>query len=122
MKTIMPRLGAAFYVLWGLLHLYAAWLGFQITSNEALAQAKLEQAAWNLGYIALFAIVIAVFFNWRNSRAGYFLNLATISITDIGFLIFVYGPGLSSDLLGPALWILGAIFSTIAMLKAPITT
>lgn len=116
-NNLMPRLGAAFYVLWGLVHLYAAWLGFQITVNEALAQAKLEQGAWNLGFIALLAIVIAVFGNWRNSMLAYLLNLVMISVTDIGFLIFVYGPGLSSDLIGPALWILGAIFSTLGILK-----
>jgi len=117
------RLGAVFYVLWGLLHILAALrvgqLGSTLDAGEI--QGKVYQDAWNLGYIAAFSVVIAVLFNWRNSQLGYWLNLITISFTDIGFIILLYLPGYSTDILGPILWILGAIFSTIGYRSAPRT-
>lgn len=111
------RLGAVFYVLWGILHIYAAWIGFELAASEApgMVQAKLQQNAWNLGYIAIFSIVIAVLFNWRNSLTGYFLNGFTVSAADIGFVIFIMLPGLSRDILGPALWLLGLACTTVGI-------
>jgi hypothetical protein len=85
-------------------------------------QGKVYQDAWNLGYLALFSVVIAIGFNWRNSLLGYWLNIVTISVTDIGFIILLFIPGYSTDILGPILWLLGAIFSTIGILTAPRTT
>ncbi|MCC0043363.1 MAG: hypothetical protein H6892_02970 [Brucellaceae bacterium] len=117
------RAGAVFYVLWGLLHIYAAWLGFELAAGEGtgMAQGKLYQNAWNLGYIALFSIVVGVSFNWRNSTLGYWLNIVTVSVTDIGFVIFILLPGHSSDLLGPILWLIAAALTTVGYLTQPRT-
>ena len=118
------KLGAIFYVLWGLLHLYAAWLGFELAGSEefGVIQSKLYQNAWNLGLIALFAIVIGAWLNWKNSLTGYLLNAIVISVTDIGFVIFILLPGISNDWIGPILWLLGLLFSTIGIMRAPRTT
>ncbi len=123
LKSATYKLGAIFFLSWGLLHIYAAYLGYQLAEDAApgLTQGKLYQGAWNLAYLSVFTIVIAVAFNWRNSLLGYWLNLFTISVTDIGFLVLIYVPGLSTDLLGPTLWILGVIFSTIGILTRPRT-
>ncbi|MEX0956791.1 MAG: hypothetical protein WDZ83_16465 [Rhizobiaceae bacterium] len=123
MANFSFKLGAIFYVLWGLLHLYAAWLGFELAAGEGvgMAQAKLYQNAWNLGYIALFSIAIGAAFNWRNSTIGYWLNIVTVSATDIGFIIFVLLPGHSTDLLGPILWLIAAALTTWGYVARPRT-
>ncbi len=123
MRQWTCRVGAVLYVLWGLMHLYAAWLSFQLGAGVADGdvQSKVYQNGWNLGYIALFCIAVAVIFNWRNSLTGYVLNAVTVSITDIGFLVLIYWPGHSDDLIGPITWLLALAFTTLGILLAPRT-
>jgi len=69
-------------------------------------------------FFALVGITVAVIFNWHNSRLGYWINLATVSVTDIGFIAFVLAPGylpIFPGILGPVFWLLGAVFSTIGL-------
>lgn len=122
-SRISYRLGAVFYVVWGLLHIAAANKIYQLgASQEAgLLQGRLYQAAWNMLYLAIFSIVIAVLYNWKNSRMGYWLNLFTISTVDIGFIFLLLIPGYSDDYLGPIFWILGLICTTIGTRTAPRT-
>jgi hypothetical protein len=87
-----------------------------------MVQGRIYQNAWNLAYFAIFVTVIAVAYNWKNSSSGYWLNLVTASITDIGFILFILVPGylpLRPGILGPALWILAIIFSTLGIISAP---
>ncbi len=109
------RLGAVCYVLWGILHIYAAYLSYQLALDEpsGFAQGKLLQNAWSLAYISLLCIFVAAVWNWNNSRTGYWLNLFTVSVTDIGFLVLIYAPGYSTDLIGPALWLLALALTTV---------
>lgn len=114
------KIGAGLYVIWGLLHLKAAYdvsiLAGMIPTEFALAQGRVFQDAWNLAFLGLFAIVIALTLNWKNDAVGYWLNLAVVSVTDIGFLLFIVGPGLIPlfpGVAGPVVWILALIFSTV---------
>ncbi len=118
------RTGAIFYILWGLLHLVAAYRGYElgVEQKAGLVQGKLFQGAWNMAFLALLAIAIAILFNWRNSRLGYWLNAITISVTDIGFIVLVLLPDYSSDYIGPVLWLLGLAFSTIGIRAASSTS
>lgn len=121
--TTLARLGSVAYVLWGILHLGAAGDEFALGASvgPGLVQGKLYQGAWNLLFFALACILIAVFFNWRNSRLGYWLNLAVVSVADIGFLIFVFFPGYASAIpaiFGPVLWMTAAVLTTIAVRRA----
>jgi hypothetical protein len=114
------KIGAVLYALWGLLHLGAARDEFALGGglDPGLVQGKIYQGAWNLLFIALASILIAALFNWRNSRLGYWLNLAVASIADIGFLIFIFFPGnvsLIPGIFGPVLWVSAAIFTTIGI-------
>lgn len=123
MKTIMlARIGAILYVFWGILHIVAAYkvLVLGQSLEQGMVQGRLYQDAWNLLFFALFGIAVAVFYNWRNSKIGYWLNLVVVSAGDIGFIITILIPGylpLFPGSLGPILWLLALAFSTLAILK-----
>jgi len=117
---ILARIGSISYIIWGLLHLVAASdeFGLAKTLDQGLVQGKINQGAWDLAFFALFAIVVAVRYNWRNDRMGYWLNLIVVSAADIGFIIFVLLPGhvdIFPGILGPIFWLGGAIFSSIGL-------
>jgi hypothetical protein len=114
------RIGAILYVIWGVLHLNAARATYTLgsTLEPGLVQGRVYQDAWNLVFFAVFAIVVAVTFNWKNSRLGYWLNLIIVSATDIGFIVHVLAPGhvpLIPGIAGPVFWVLATIFSTIGI-------
>ena len=116
----MAQIGAVLYLLWGFLHFYAAYQVYKLGSGQAagMVRGRLYQNAWNLALLAVVVIVVAVVFNWQNSPTGYWINLVTASMTDVGFIVFILLPGyipLRSGLPGPVLWILALIFSTLAM-------
>ncbi len=124
---MLHRIGAVMYVIWGVLHLNAALKVYQLgdAPDPGMVQGRLFQSAWNLLFFAVVAIVVAALFNWRNSRIGYWINLITVSVTDIGFILFILVPGYLSlwpGVLGPVFWVLGAIFATIGFLKEEKTT
>ena len=112
MQKIFYRAGAISYVIWGLLHLEAARQVYALgsTLEPGIVQGRVYQDAWNLVYFAVFAIVIAVALNWKNSRWGYWLcvfpfcrlynfirddiseNLSVLAGSDIcGNLLWWYG-------------------------------
>ena len=114
--NILAKLGAVTYVLWGLLHIQAARLVYMLGNSlePGMVQGRVFQDGFNLLFFALFGIVVAVMFNWKNSRLGYWLNLVVVSAADIGFIVYVLMPGyvpLVPGGLGPLLWILAVIFS-----------
>jgi hypothetical protein len=119
---MLHRIGAIAYVLWGILHLLAASEAARLafTVEGGAIQGRLLQNAWGLAVFALVATVIAITMNWRNSRAGYWINLVTVSAADLGFIIFILAPGhlpLWPGALGPVLWITGALFTTVGLMR-----
>ena len=121
--NLFAKLGAVTYVLWGLLHLQAARLVYMLgqTLEPGIVQGRIYQDAWNLLFFALFGITVAVFLNWKNSRLGYWLNLVVVSAADIGFIATVLMPGyvpLVPGGLGPLLWVVAVLFSTLGILNA----
>ena len=114
------KIGSALYIIWGLLHIVAAVQGFQLGASlePSLVRGKINQGAWDLLFVALAGISIAVIYNWKNNRFGYWINLIMVSIADIGFIIFVLIPGyvdLFPGILGPVFWVLAAFFSTLGI-------
>src|SRR5260221_12949473 len=110
------KIGAVFYVLWGIFHAYIGVLllgkvssagthgalaaignalpATQIPeANSAIMNGVLEHYAWNLLWFGAFAIILAVFMNWKNSVVGYWFNLVVVSLTDIGFVAAILVPG-----------------------------
>ena len=120
MANIFSKLGSITYVLWGILHIVVASKVYELgqTLDAGIVQARIFQDAWSLLFFAIVAIMIGAFFNWKNDRLGYWLNLIVISVVDIGYLLFILLPGyvpLIPGIIGPALWVLAVVFSTIAI-------
>jgi hypothetical protein len=142
------RLGAVAYILWGIMHIMFAIQIFMLNigdSTYAVVQniysdtgaistpeelgdvigALMNQHAWNLLWFGAFAAVVGALYNWRNSIAGYWGNLAIVSLADIGFIFAILLPGyvdLMVGIWGPILWIIASVFSTIGVKNSPITT
>ena len=121
--NLFARLGAVTYVLWGLLHIQAARLVYALGASlePGMIQGRIYQDAWNLLFFALFGIVVAVWLNWNNSRLGYWLNLVVVTAADLGFIFYILVPGYAPLVpagLGPLLWILAVIFSTLGIMKS----
>ena len=122
-SNVFAKMGAVAYVLWGLLHFKAAQIVWQMahTLEAGMLQGRLSQLSWDLLFFATFAILVAVKMNWKNSRCGYWLNLVVISAADIGFITFVLLPGyapMNPGALGPLLWIVAVVLSTIGFMQA----
>lgn len=123
MSNLFAKLGSVTYILWGILHIEAARKVYLLgqTLDPGMLQGRILQDAWNLLFFAIFAIVVAIFFNWKNSRLGYWMNLTVVSAGDIGYIVFVLVPGyvpLMPGALGPILWILAVLFSTVGIVRA----
>ena len=116
------RIGAIAYALWSILHIV---LGISRlldrAANGALAEAtgRLAQGHWTLLYIGVFGLICS-YFNWRNDKTAYWLAAFVISAEDIGFIVFpvLYGEtSFPASVIGPGLWLIGLICTTIAFLK-----
>lgn len=119
---IYAKIGAVFYILWGLLHFIAAKKVFMLgqTLESGLLQGRIYQDAFYLLFFALFGVVVAVTLNWKNSKLGYWLNFVVVSFGDIGFIVTVLAPGylpLFPGSIGPILWLTALAFTTIGMLQ-----
>ncbi len=123
MSRVFAVLGAAAYFAWGMLHLLAATNSFRFAANleAGLVQGRLFQGAFYVAVFAAIAVIVALGFNWRNSRAGYWISLIAVSAADIPFVLFIVLPGHMTGLeavVGPALWLTGIVFSTLALLTS----
>ena len=117
-NTGLARIGAAFYVLWGLLHYSAAYGVYQLAQSipATIEQGRLEQLAFYLASFSTAGIALATL-NWRNSRLGFWCNAVLLGIGDIPFILFVLVPGYVAvwpGIAGPALWIAGMACTAIA--------
>jgi hypothetical protein len=120
MKSRAYKIGAVMYFIWGLLHLKAAYSVYQlgVALEPGMVQGRVFQDAWGLLFFALVGMIVAVLFNWKNNLIGYWINLITVSVTDIGFIMFVLVPGhlpIFPGVLGPVFWVLAIIFTTIGL-------
>jgi hypothetical protein len=123
MPTVLyARLGAIFFSIWGVFHVYVAWQIYSLAlTQEGLAQGRTFQLAAYMLTIALFAVVVALWRNWRNDRLGYWLNLVVVSWADAIWVLVVVLPGYvpaARGLIPPAFWLAGALFATLAQTKA----
>ena len=114
------KIGAVCYGLWGFWHFNVVAKMFEFAATQmdvGLLQARIYQGAFHILWFAIGSIAIAILFNWRNSRIGYWSNLLMISWTEIGLFLFFMRPGyfpwLPTGFVGPLLWLLAVIFTTL---------
>jgi hypothetical protein len=117
---IFARIGAVMYVLWGLLHIVAAFKVYSLGQalEQGMLQGRIFQGAWSLLFFAVFGIVVAVLYNWKNNKMGYWLNLVVVSVADVGFIITILLPAylpVFPGIIGPILWLLALAFTTIGI-------
>ena len=140
MKKYAHKIGAIFFALWGLLHVFgAAVLIQQARQGASLALSTIGSAtaaadippigsgltasvlayyAWNLLWVGLLVIVIAVKFNWQNNPLGFWLNSVIVSAVDLGLIVLLIAPGymaVSDGMLGILLWLPALLFSAIGL-------
>ncbi|MGJ3246335.1 MAG: hypothetical protein ACFE0I_09705 [Elainellaceae cyanobacterium] len=120
------KIGAIFYGLWGFWHfrIVARMFEFAATQmDEGILQARIYQGAFHILWFAVGAVAIAILFNWRNSRIGYWANLVMIGWTEVGLLLFFIVPGyfpwLPTGFVGPLLWILAVVLTTLGYCLKP---
>jgi hypothetical protein len=142
------RIGAASYILWGLVHVAGA--AFQLSTLRAAggvgltsmvstgapfgpgavavfpeaAAAYMQMGALNLVWIGLLVGFVGVTRNWRNDRVGYWLNLALVGGTDLSLLVALLLPGYMAwgdGAIGLTLFVLALIFSTLGRRQAAST-
>jgi hypothetical protein len=95
MAEYAARIGAVFYVLWGVFHLVAANAVYALAEQSTgLLRARLLQDAFYLLFFAVAGILMAVIMNWRNDKQGFWMNGTLIAFADIPFVLFVLAPGL----------------------------
>ncbi|HZC98232.1 MAG TPA: hypothetical protein VE267_19315 [Bradyrhizobium sp.] len=128
-RSTMTKLsvaGAICYVLWGCLHLMAAYAVYRVGAALApgMAQARIFQDSWNLLFFGVTGIAVALTLNIRNNAWGYWINLGVLALADTGLIFFVLIPGympLWPGVAGPVLWILGGLFTTLGYFRmAPV--
>jgi len=111
------RIGAVFYVLWGVFHLVAANAVYGLAEQSTgMVRGRLLQDAFYVLFFAVAGIVMAVVLNWRNDKQGYWMNGTLIAFADIPFVLFVLVPGLIPwwpGLAGPLLWLISFFFTTV---------
>ena len=66
------RIGAVFYVFWGVFHLVAANAVYALAEQSTgMVRARLLQDAFYLLFFAVAGILIAAILNWRDDKQGY---------------------------------------------------
>jgi hypothetical protein len=134
------KVGACLYVTWGViriaegtlvlaglrisgglavLHLIGSGLGpeRQVASTHPTVDALVAIHGWTSIGIGLMVIAIAITMNWRNSLAGFWLNLGLMATADLALLFFLVAPGITyvwEVALGPVLWVTGLVLLTVA--------
>ena len=114
---LAARIGAGFYVLWGIFHLVAANSVYVLAEQSTgMVRGRLLQNAFYLLFFAISGILMAVILNFRNDKQGYWMNGILIAFADIPFILFVLVPGLIPwwpGLAGPLLWLAAFIFTSV---------
>lgn len=126
-KLPWEKLGAALYAAWGLWHLQVVSGLWRYGANfdDPAAGVRLQQGAWHILWFVIGGIAVAALYNWRNSRFGYWANLAMIGWTEVGLLYLFILPGLfpwfPTGWVGPTLFGLAVAASTIALRTRKVT-
>jgi len=148
MTSNAHRIGAIFYALWGVLHVLGggAILTTLLSDGGVAAQAMFGTAlpasdlptrsntivdgvmayhSFNIIWFGIVVTIVALRLNWKNSVAGYWINLILVSLVDMGLFVTQVFPGriaFADAMVGATLWIPAVIFSTFAIRRSGISS
>jgi len=115
---LFSRIGSIFYILWGLLNIFAAVLLLQYSSEGNMKDYLYNTAplvnsdrhvslssnravlglagfhAFNYLWIGLLSIAVAIRLNWKNDATGFWINAALGISINLGFIFFHYANGI----------------------------
>lgn len=119
------RIGAGFYILWGIFHLTAAKSVYVLAQQSTgMVRGRLLQTGFYLVFFAIAGILLAAILNWRNDERGYWMNGTLLAFADIPFILFVLVPRVVPwwpGLVGPLLWLAAFIFTSVGRFSATAT-
>lgn len=125
---IFAKIGAASYALWSLLHIVLGITRLLDRSADGQlgeATGRLAQGHWTLFYIGVFGLITA-YYIWQScNKAAFWAAAFIISAEDIGFILFpvLYGgTPFPASVIGPFLWIVGLVLTTIAYRQIHVRT
>jgi hypothetical protein len=138
MQNLAARIGAVFYLLWGVVHviggafqvatlrrnggsafveLVSSGTQSDVTSTIPVGgEAFMAMGAANIAVAGALVAAVAVL-NWRNDRTAYWVNLFLVTGTDLSLLGFLLVPGVmswSDGIIGLALFVPAALLTTVA--------
>lgn len=143
MKLSYHKIGAVIYGIWGLIHVAggAMLLADATSDNPTKALVSIGSAfpeseipavthpasagvlafhSFNLLWMGLVVVIVAFTMNWKNSKTGFWFNIAIIGFADIGLIVFMLAPGIvkfEEGIIGPVLWPLGMFFLLLGLRK-----
>lgn len=143
MKISYHKTGALICGLWGLIHVAGGGLlladalsdhpenalkslGSALSETDfpaadnPVVRAVVSFHSFNLLWMGLAAMIIALTLNWKNSKTGFFLNGALIGLADAGLIAFMLAPGiikLEEGIIGPVLWPFSVLFLYLGLQK-----
>lgn len=134
------KIGAITFALWGLIHILggAVILSTAQTGSiqEGLAsivsamdlenltaepgeeiRAILSFHAFNILWMGLVSLIIAIRLNWKNSVLGFWFNLMITGFADLGLLLFMVPEFIpwSEGFIGPLLFIVAGVSSYVGL-------
>lgn len=123
--TTLPfhKIGAICYALWGAWHLDVVRRIFEGAASipDVGLQARSYQGGFHILFFCAAAMILA-YWNWRNDRIAYWAQLFTIGWTEVGLFLFFMRPGifpwLPTGWVGPVLWVLAVLFTTLSLREA----
>jgi hypothetical protein len=141
---LTARIGAVFFVLWGLAHVVGGAFQLVTLATEgpgaltvliasahpapadpyvvaAPAAAFMQMGAWTITWIGVFVTVVAIGLNWRNSPLGYAINMGVVGAADAGLVFAMLAPGhmsWSDGAVGLVLYAFAAVFATVGVVQA----
>jgi len=143
MRYQAHKVGAVFYVLWGVVHVIAgavmlnalsagggtaalAVLGNAVDASQlpqikgGVASSAIGLISWDLVWFGTLITVIAVTLNWHNSRVGFWISLFVVLATDLSYMVAIIEPGYVAfprGFMGPPLGVLAIGFSVFGYLR-----
>ncbi len=137
------RIGAIFYVLWGLAHIIAGALMLDVLSSEGgtaalgmlgnavppdqlpqdlsgVASSAFGLLFWDLVWFGMLVSIVAVTLVWKNNQIGFWICLGVVLSTDIAYMYAIAFPGYIAfprGFIAPPLAVLAIVFSTVGYLN-----